>query len=267
MSYTFDEKKHAHMWCNKPLIGTTSLINEMMPPPLHWWSSGKALEKLGWLNTKYSTVDERYRAAGEGARKVSNMTQTEYADFLQECYKNHDEFKKEAGDWGQSKHHAIEVAVKEAIQTNSGLLKEEPYSDEAVERFATWGRGKTFIHSEVCVYSELLFIGGIIDLVYMDDGQYYLGDVKTAKSGLKPSQFIQMGLYDLQQGENGYYTEAGEKVGDAQDIAGYTVVPIPMDTTSKFESKTYRNTKALKAFGLTLVEAYRTKKELEIICK
>lgn len=247
-------------------MGTTTLIKEMMPPPLAWWASGKALEKLGWTNPKYVSREEGIKEANHtyGWIHDSFDTAEQWYDFLQECYKVHDEFKKEAGTSGIDTHELIEQAVKEAIKDNAGFLKSETYENEAVERFAVWGRGKRFIYSEVHVYSEFLWLGGIVDLVYEENGEIYIGDIKTSKS-IYPSQFIQEGLYDLQQSENGFFNELGAKVGDPLDVAGYTVINIPR--AGGLNVKTYRNTKALKQLGMTLVEGYRTLQELETICK
>ena len=260
--FKFDNKKHAYTLDSKPMIGTTTLIKELMPAPLAWWASGMALEQMGWTNPKYIKREEGIKIAGK-ARKNFFISNSDYYDWLQECYRNHDEFKKEAGEWGSLQHEKIEEAVKEAIK-NGGYLKPEAYEDEAVERFASWGRGKKFIYSEVNVWSELLWLGGQADLIYQEDDKYYIADVKTSKS-IYASQFIQIGLYDCQQSENGFYTAEGEKVGEPLKIEGYTVVNIPKLGGLRVE--TYRGTKQLREFGVTLVSSYRTLKELETLIK
>ena len=232
-----------------------------MPPPLTWWASGKALEQLGWTNPKLVSREEGVKAAGK-ARKNFFINNEEYYDWLQECYREHDNFKKKRGEEGTDAHGLIEQAVKEAIRVNKGFLFES-YENPVVERFATWGRGKKFLYSEVHVYSEFLWLGGIIDIVY-EDGGVFIGDVKTSKN-IYPNQFIQAGLYDLQQGENGFFTAGGFPMGSALPVDGYTVVNLP--EAGGVNTKTYRDTKATKALGISLVEGYKSLQVLEAICK
>src|SRR3990167_3079890 len=271
--YAFNKNKHVHTLDSRALFGTTTLINQMMPPPLQWWASGKALEMFGWTNNNFK--NENYVPSDKGIayaeaelKKISKMEPDEYYNFLQKCYRNHDVFKSEAGSWGTEKHHAIETIIKEAIIDNGGLLKESEYEDEAADRFAKWGRGKKFIHSEVCVFSEKFWLGGVIDNIYEENGKYYIGDVKTSKSGLKPSQFFQLGLYDIQQKENGFYSANGNKVGDPLEISGYTIIPIPKEIKTKkvFVPMTWTDTEPLTDFGKMLVAGYKLKNELESFC-
>lgn len=256
-----EDNKHIHTWESKPLMGTTTLVKEVMPPPLAWYGSGKALEPMGWTNPKFIPREAGLKSVQEWLKNGIPHTSEQWYDFLQECYRNHDEFKKEAGDWGTETHEKIETAIKEAIKNNAGFLSEH-YEDEVVERFATWGRGKEFLYSEVHCYSTLLWLGGVIDFIYREDGKYYLGDTKTSKA-IYPSQFIQAGLYDCQQGENGFYDKDGVKLGDPLKIEGYTIVNIPKKGGIKHS--TYRGTKQLRELGVNLVQTYKILQELKQI--
>ena len=268
------EKKHIHTFDEKPLIGTTTLIKELMPPPLAWYGSGKALELFGWTNPKIVTREEGVKLATKflmdvhaylPATKETEQDQKEaWYDFLQKCYRNHDESMKKAGDWGKKTHKAIEEAINKAINDNAGFLSEKPYDNEAVERFATWGRGKNFVYSEIHCYSEKLWLGGIMDFVYREEDKFYIGDTKTSKS-IYPDNFIQMGLYDYQQTENGFYSPQGLKIGESVPISGYTVVNV--SKAGGLNVKTYRGTEELKNFASNLVALYKTKQNLETICR
>src|SRR3990167_4739511 len=269
--YQFNKLKHQNIFEGKPLYGTTTLIKEMMPPPLHWWASGKALELLGWTNPNFQ--NDNYIPKGDGIKlaaqkleEVKTLTAGNYYDLLQQCYRNHDEFKTDAGKYGTEKHDLIQQAVDFAIKNDSGFLDDAPYEDEAVERFAQWGRMKKFIYSEVHVFSVDFWIGGVIDNIYEENEKYYIGDVKTAKSGIKPSNFFQLGLYDLQQSENGFYTADGIKLGQSLPIAGYTIIPIPKENKKNYQPKTFTDTLALKEFGILLANGYKLKNKLENFC-
>lgn len=263
--YKFDEKKHVHTLNGKPLIGTTSLIKEIMPPPLSWWASGKALEMLGWTNPKLVKEEDGLGEVSRFLKALPELSNNEasWYDFLQKCYKNHANTSKKRANEGKDTHAKVEEAVKEAITNHGGLLRES-YEDEEVERFASWGRGKQFIYSEINVYSEILWLGGQLDLIYKEMDEYYLADIKTSKA-IYPSQFIQQGLYDCQQEENGFYDAGGNKLGDPLKIKGYTVVTVP--PAGGIEVKTYRGTQQLKELGVSFVNTYKVIQELKTICQ
>lgn len=271
--YRFDSAKHVHLLNEKPLKGTTTIIKEVLSPMLSWYGSSKALEKMGWTNP--NPKNDNYVPREEGIEKTEEFLNSEFSskvletpetwyDFLQECYRNHDAYKREKGTWGKQTHFAIEKAVKQAISDNEGYLRIESYENEAVGRFASWGRGKKFIYSEVHIFSELLWLGGILDLVYKENGEYYLADAKTGKK-IYESVFIQLGMYDCQQGESGYFTKDGEKIGEPLEIKGYTAVNIPKE--GGIAIKTYRGTQQLRELTVSLMGLYNTLQDIKTICQ
>lgn len=270
MRYKFiDEgKKHEHTLDGKPLSGTTTVIKEVMPPMLSWYGSGKALEPMGWTNPNYDKEGLGLRLSDEFlGKELPELTESpeKWYQFLQRCYRNHDEYKKEKGDWGTKTHGEIEKAIKYAIKHDNGYLRvDRKYKSEAVERFATWARGKQMLHSEVHCYSEKLWIGGIIDLIYKENEEIFIGDIKTSKS-IYESAFIQTGTYDYQQKENGLLDSKGNKISDSLEVVGYTVVNIPKEGGIKV--KTYKGTQQLREFAPNIVQLYKVKQELKNILK
>lgn len=263
--YKFDDIKHVHLLSGKPLMGTTTLIKEVMPPMLSWYGSGMACKTLGWYDRKEGRASYLPDEIGmpkllETFDKIKKGTVNQYLSLLDTAYNAHNEHKKARGEAGTDTHALIELAILEAIYTNNGYLKVELYEGN-VEKFATWGRGKKFIYSEVHVYSEFLWLGGIIDFVYEDKG-YYLGDIKTSKD-IYSSAIIQEGLYDCQQQENGFYDPTGKKLGEPLKIEGYTVVNIPPGKDIK--TCTYRGTQQMREFGPSLVQLYKIQQELKTI--
>jgi hypothetical protein len=260
MTFKFDNEKHAYTLEGKPLIGTTTLIKEILPPPLVWWGAGMALKNLGWTNPKQVPKEKGIEEAESSLRELKQLGPIEFYDLLQKCYRYHNEFKKERGERGTNIHELVEEAVKDAIKNNNGYLQEE-YEDEKLREFAKWGKDKRFLASEVQVYSEKIWVAGTVDLVYEEDGRYYLGDIKTSKS-FYPSQFIQMGLYDYQQAENGFYSN-GKKIGEPKKIHGYAVINL----NDKVEAKTYFATEDMRKFAENLAELYKRKQKLEEFVK
>jgi hypothetical protein len=260
MTFSFDSTKHAYTLDGKPLVGTTTLIGEMFPPPLTWWASGMALEKMGWLNPKNHSAEEVLESAWTGWTKIREMPSGEFADFLQECYRNHNTFKERAGAHGTDIHALIEDWINLCISDSEGT-PDSPFPEE-IKLFAEWAKvsvGK-FLYSEALVYSEILWLAGTLDFIYEKDGKTYLGDIKTSKS-IYPSHFIQMGLYDCQQGENGFYTAKGEKIGESVNLEAYTIVNLPKEGGIK--TKTLYDVEGLREFGSGLVQTHKIKRQLE----
>lgn len=242
MKYQFNHDQHIHTLDEKPLMGTTTLIKEILPPPLQWWASGKALEMLGWAKDKSEGLEKS--AEFLNSAEPIMATPESWYSFLQECYKNHSVFTKQRAVEGTDTHAEIENAIK------TGTLDQTPLKD--------WAKGKEFIHSEVHVFSEEHWLGGVVDMVYKENGEYFIGDLKTSKD-IYPSAFIQLGLYDLQQSENGFYNANGEKVGEPLDIKGYTVI------LGNGKSRTYYGD--LKEFSKSLANLYKTLQNIKTICK
>lgn len=264
--YMFDDQAHAHTLSGKPLMGTTTLIKEVMPPMLSWYGSGMACKTLGWFDRKKGKANYLPDEIGkpkllECLNQIKAMTDDQYLDLLDTAYNAHNAYKKARGEAGTDTHALIEEAIKTAIELGKGyLLEPSAYADADVKKFAEWGQDKKFLYSEVYVYSELLWLGGIIDFVYEDGKETLIGDVKTSKD-IYASAIIQEGLYDCQQQENGYYDKDGNKIGDPLDIQGYTVVNIPPEKDLKV--CTYRGTQQMREFGPSLVQLYKTLQELK----
>lgn len=256
-------KKHLHTLDGKPLIGTTTLIKEVMPPPLTWWASGKALEPMGWTNPKYTSRDNGIKQVQEWLKAGIPHTSDQWYDFLQECYRNHFDFSRQRADEGTDTHDKVEQAIREAIDTNGGYLKES-YEDEDVQRFAEQRKGCKFLFCEAHVYSEKLWLGGKFDDIYEKDGEVFIDDLKTSKS-VYESQLIQAGVYHYQLLENGIFDKDGNKLSDPIKIDGYSVTLIP--PKGKAKTVVYRGTDRLREFTPNLTQLLKTIKELKVIVK
>ncbi len=257
--YKFSEANHIHQikvgeeW--KPLKGTTTVIGEVLPPPLAYYGSGQACKALGWYDRKpranYLPDSEGMPILEKALEEIKELNPLEYLARLDKAYGAHNEFKKKRGKEGTSVHDKIEKIVKEAIATNEGILLED-YADDMLNEFAAWGKGKKFLASEVHVYSEKLWLGGIVDILYQDNGMF-LCDIKTAK-GFYPSQFIQNGMYDYQQSENGFFTAEGKLISKPVKIKGYSIIKI----NKGLQEKIYYNTERLREFAVNIAQMHET---------
>lgn len=212
--YTFDEKRHKHYINGREVAGTTSIVGVIDKPALMPWAVKISMEYL-----------------------KNNLTDlTKLDDVIEESKKQPNEAKKSAGRFGTVVHALCEHFnnTGEVLPIDSPKLPQEvldiqidkSQQKKAVkltEQYKKWFEdNKVKIHYvEQNVFSETYFVGGIFDMVLEIDGKMYLGDFKTS-SGVYPSQFVQMGGYEIQleeMMERGYI--------DNIQIDGYIVIHIP----------------------------------------
>jgi hypothetical protein len=198
--YKFDEKKHAHTLDGKPLYGVTTVLKVLgKGDALVQWSANMAVD---YVITKASKEkgDHLYYRIGELE--------------LNEARKAWCKTRDTAGGFGTNVHDAIEKYIKHSLPDNEidALSKEEA---KAVMNFIEWSMENniTFKESEKHVHSKEMWVGGILDLVFVKDGKTYIGDIKTSK-GIYPEYFYQMGAYDLCLQEMGLH----------KDIDGYAII-------------------------------------------
>lgn len=264
MSYKFlDEgKKHLHTLSEKPLIGTTTLIKEVHPPMLSWYGSGKALELLGWLNSKTSKLEERLKSAGEKLAQLVKMSCEDYLALLDNAYKNHDTYKKSQGKSGVNFHKIIESFIFNCIAANDGVPKKEINPD--IQSFIDWAQEnvKKFLWTEGYCYSEKLWVGGCADFGFISkNDEMIIGDCKTAKD-IYWTNLLQCAAYGIQIKENGIFTKDGkELLPPIEKIDGYLV----FQQKNKGEPKTQwsYDVARLEKIFTTDVETYKAMQEFK----
>jgi hypothetical protein len=140
--------------------------------------------------------------------------------ILAEARKSHTKKKEAAGDIGKLVHSAVEEYIKNGT---------EPTLDEQgikmFEHFRKWATDNKvkFIESEKHLYSESLFVGGILDMVVEIDGKLWIADVKTG--GVYPEAFYQMAAYQILL----------EDMKEPLEITGHIILGLKKDGT--FEEK------------------------------
>lgn len=195
--YKFDEKKHIHTLNDKPLMGVTSVLGIISKPMLIQWSANMACDFIQTIMQEGLPIT---------------------LDVIKEARTAHRKKKEKAGDWGTEVHKAIEEWIKDKKEP---VLTQEN-QQEAFNHFKQWAEDNkvTFLESEKHLWSEKMWTGGIVDLVFEMDGKKYIGDIKTS-SGIYNEAFFQMGAYHLML----------EEMGEAKDIAGYIVINLKKDGT------------------------------------
>lgn len=229
MNYKFiDEgKKHLHTLDDKPLLGTSTVVG-VLAKPLTWWASGMAVGLFGWLNPKLHTLQERTSRAREALDMIKELDLDDYMSLLKKAYGAHAEKMDISAEAGTDMHALLEDYVNLCIDKNGGIpVVPNGQENDKVKLFADWAvkNVELFLYSEVHVYSEEMWTGGITDLVFvMKDGKRLIGDFKSSKEAYL-SQFIQIAGYDLQQDENGFLNNDGVRLSDPLKIDGYVVFP------------------------------------------
>lgn len=234
--YKFNESIHVHTFNEVPLTGTSTAISGGFPKTaLIYWALQMCLKEFGWLpekeriDNKYKTVKKelRLKAVSDFQEKVKELSDADLLAWFDRAYVAHNSKKEEAAQKGTDMHSLLEGYVKAKIRGEKIKKTSIILSDDRVLQFAKWAKEnvKQFIYSEVNVYSEVHWLGGITDCVaLLKNGNYAIIDFKSSREAYL-SQFCQLALYDLQQSENGFFDNTGKKVGKPLDISEYIIFP------------------------------------------
>ena len=210
--YTFDEARHKHYINGKEVTGTTSIVGVIDKPALIPWALNQAFDKFKKFKFDPQKIDE--------AKKAPNEKKMEAAHFGTIVHALCEHFNK-TGDLVSATDPILPQEILEL--TKEFTPKELEKGEKLVKQFTEWFQKNNakVLYVEQNVFSETHFIGGIFDLVIEMGGKTYLLDFKTS-SGVYPSQFIQMGGYDLQ-------LEEMMERGYIEDFAvdGYIVIHLP----------------------------------------
>lgn len=234
--YHFDKDGHYHSLDGKPLFGTTTALAVIAKPMLIGWASKMAVEHVrsNWKIGQTYTKGER-DAILEDARHA------------------HTAKKTAGGVSGTSVHKLVEDEINNAIKNTGGYMKKE-WADQyepQVKNFVLWAVKEKvkFLVTEKRIYSEIHWLGGIVDFVCEIKGKRYIGDIKTS-NGIYPEHFLQMGAYDIM------LEEMGEPKAD-----GYVIVNL--QKSGKMLVKLLKHTRIFKEGFIHALELFKVLKKLK----
>lgn len=227
MQYRYIDTRgeHLHTLDGKPLIGT-STVTKILSKPLTWWAAGKALEGFGWVNPKFCGTSERLAAAASGREAVCALSVEQYAARLQEGYRAHDNVKNKAAKSGTDLHGELESWVDGCLTMGGKPDSEVKHAPEC-KPFVSWAleNVEKFVWSEVNLYDETLWVGGISDAgAVLKGGKLAIIDFKSSKEAYF-DQFVQVGGYATQFEANGGYDADGNKTIEAAKIDALVIFP------------------------------------------
>lgn len=251
--YRFNNKLHLHelligdKW--RALTGCTTILSVIAKPWLIQWAVNMA---MNYVKDKENTFYNSKFTIGDSGKHFD--LEALYT-VLEEAKTAHSKRKKKAGDYGTKIHSLVELIITNAIEKNGGFIKNVSSKNKSIQNFIDWANINKikFITSEKNVYSENLFLGGIVDFVCEMDGQVWIGDIKTSKSGVQPINFAQIAGYELMMKEM--------NLSFAKDIKGYIV--INLKESGEFDEKRSVSNINNKKFFLACLEIYRQQERIK----
>lgn len=224
--YKFEAGAHVHTYDGQPLVGTTTLIKEVMPPFLAKWGGQCAVD---FLKEEYKT-------------EASNLVipVDKFHEMLDKAVNAWTKVRNKAATKGVDMHAKLEEYVQHCIDRHEGVPREvfDPENEhKAVAEFSKWAceNVQKFIFSEANTYSKRLWVGGVVDcLAIMKGGQYAIIDFKSGKDTYF-SSVAQVAGYALQLEESGYGDANG---GNWQQLTE----PIHLLIIVPFGAKTFKPT-------------------------
>ena len=262
--YKFNSKEHIHLWNDKPLMGTSTVLS-VIAKPLTWWASGLAVSKLGWTNSKlkvngkYVTtpLEDRIKAIEPNLDAIKSMSEREFLNLLDQAYKAHSEKLSNSAEAGTGMHSVLEVYVK------AKMKGEEAHLEGKLKCFEEWTdkNVESFIFSEGYCYDEELWIGGISDAgAVLKNGEVAIIDFKSAKDAYS-SHFLQDAGYDIQMSKNGVFDENGKLITKLpKEVTQYVVVPFGAETPYPI---VVRNVEEMKKGFLGALQLYKVLNNFE----
>lgn len=242
MKYEFNKKRHLHLLDGKALTGCTTILSVVAKPALIQWAANEAIKYVG-VNLKIEKDGEMWR-----------INPDNFTDVLEEARTAHCKRKEKAGEWGTKTHEKISELIENAIRISGGEIKDFVKSEEKpIQNFIDWAveNKVKFLETEKNIYSERLWIGGIVDFVCEIDGKVWIGDIKTSGSGIYVEHFWQCAGYDLMLKDMGLYPE----------VAGYLILNLK-ESGEILEKRSISNGDNTKAF-LACLEIYRVKEKIK----
>jgi len=156
---------------------------KLLPKNQHWYESNK---KKGVYYPSVTMVT--------GFLPKGQFFERYLAD--QESWEESQKLLKEAGERGTRVHDASEILDNGGTITyeNSGLTDEEY---ELLSFYVNWHKKFTpkIVHVELRMVSDKMKLGGKLDRIYEIDGKTVLFDLKTSKSAIFDSHWIQVACY------------------------------------------------------------------------
>jgi len=235
VEYGFDKKLHFHYLMingvKQPLTGCTTVLNIVSKPALIQWSANMTAEYV-----------------------IDNFEEgCDLEALCKEAKTAHRKRKENAGDYGNMVHDIISGIIEVAIRNDGYINPLTESKEKSIQNFIEWAVDNKveFLETEKNIWSEKYFLGGIVDFVCRIDGQIFIGDIKTAKSGIYAENLWQCSGYDIMANDMG--------LSWAKDIKGYVI--LNLKESGEFLEKRSSSTEEHKKAFMACLEIYRQKEK------
>jgi hypothetical protein len=222
--YKFDAQKHIHTLNGKPLHGVTSVLK--------YWGDPNPL-----LNWGVKTACDFIEAGGS----------------VEDARTAHLKVRDKAGNKGTDVHAELEIMMNNIMDKKLG----DKYSPIVIKVLGWMSEENiTPLASEMSVWSEAYWYGGIADGVIEKEGKKYILDFKTSGS-VQTKYFYQMGAYSL----------AVKEMKEHAEVAGVVIVHIPRGKSFDPEKNVYwyHDMTKLEQSWLNILNAYKADQSLQKI--
>lgn len=255
--YRFNERQHLHELYSEEkqkyiaLTGCTTITGVVAKPALIPWAAKVTIQYIREHAERNMYPVPHDEVPGHWDYQVTE-------EVLKAAQQAHDLKKTTAGTYGTKTHAEISELILKAIQDNEGYFMAEDVEDhpnKSVQNFINWAidNDARFIESEKNIYSESLWLGGIVDFVCEIGGEIWIGDIKTSRSGIYPEHFWQIAGYHIMLSEMGFYS--------TRQVRGYVVLNLK-ESGEIIEKRSISNDDNIKAF-LACLEIYRMQEKVK----
>lgn len=253
MKYQFDKVEHVHSLDGSPLMGTSTVIKEVLPPFLAKWGAQ--------MGADFTLAEVAKTTYGSLSACIDDLQKR----ILPASVNAWTKARSDAAKGGTDMHSALENYVVDCLNQNEGkpiaLSMDDPVvpeeNKEKMVKFATWSVKyiDKFVFSEKNTYSKELWVGGQVDcLAKLKTGMLVVVDFKSSPKAYF-NQFIQCAGYAAQLEESGYGDADGANWTQLeQPVGGLLIIPFGGKT---LKPELIENVNGYKDVFARLVEVYK----------
>lgn len=212
--FEFNKQKHHYTLNGHRLYGVTTVLGVINKPALIQWASNLATARAFTFGAKPEIAQEIAKHDYIDGSVAKNIG-AKFPEF-EEARLAHKKKASESADKGTDIHSTIEEIIKVSIADFGGYTYLDTHEEPQVQQFLSWARENNirFLDSEKKLYSKTLWVAGTMDLFFMKDNKFFVGDIKTTGAIWDRTPFFQCGAYQLML----------EEMNPTVEIAGRCIV-------------------------------------------
>lgn len=249
--FEYRDSDHSYFMDGKRMTGCTTILGVLNKHALVPWAAKMAVEYIYSNSQFYDNIAGYPPPEAGGEVQDRYLVDSEVLELAKTAYAKK---RDEGAQKGTDTHALVEKYINYCIEFRNGLVTGETEimesSYDPIIPFIKWAQAQKlrFISSEEKLYSKSLFIAGTADFIFLKEGKFYVGDIKTYKKIWDRIPMYQCAGYALMNEEMG-----------RSKISGYCIFNLPKERAFKEEEDvlwSFDTEGDTKAF-LACVEIYR----------